>query len=215
MSWQQEAEGVAEGNWVKFTATKADRILTIVGEPTKKKKESTIQGKKGEFYYQMSFPVEIDGEEKLLEPNKSLLTLLLAEDRIEPIIGRPIRIICNDPETKKSWMIRPVADQRTVTRSWSGDEKREPEAQLQKRAAKATVEVEPRDPESLKPEFDDEGKVINAEQEDKEKAKFMANVEARAKKTGRKTRTTKKTEADNDSQRDQCDDSEAEKGEME
>lgn len=119
MSWERDAEGIAEGRWVKFTAGKPDRIIEFVGEPTKVKKESTIKGKEGEIYFMMSFPVLVDDEEKLLEPNKSLLTQLLAENKIEPIVGRSLRIICLDPPTNKNWMIRPVGTQQTATRQWS------------------------------------------------------------------------------------------------
>jgi hypothetical protein len=215
MSWQQEAKKIAAGKWIKFDSENIIHIVTFEGEPERKEKISTIKGKEGEKYYQMAFPVTEDGEDRILEPNASLLRQIIAEDEVESIMGRSIMIKLLDPQKKQNWMLRPVGEQKSVTRSWSGDEKKEPEAALQKRAAKATVKVEPKDPESLKPEFDDEGKVINAEPEDKEKAKFMANVEARAKKTGRKTKTTKKTEADNDSHRDKCDDSQTAEGEME
>jgi hypothetical protein len=71
----------------------------------------------------MSFEVRIDGEDKVLEPNRSLLTQLMDEDDIEPIFGRTLLIKCLDLATFRNWSIRPVGRQVDVTRTWTGEDK--------------------------------------------------------------------------------------------
>jgi hypothetical protein len=123
MSWQEEGRKLAEGKWVRFTPEKPARTLTFVEEPKKVKKEVQQGERKGEKFEQLSFPVEEDGESRVLEPNRSLLTQLLDEDNIESIVGRTFFIKCLDLTSKRNWSIRPVGKQADVTRTWTGEDK--------------------------------------------------------------------------------------------
>lgn len=119
MSWKQEAKKIAAGKWIKFDASNPTHVLEFVGEPVKVQKESKQPGREGEKYFQMSFPVVEEEEDRVLEPNKSLLTQIISEDDMESIMGRTFMIKCLDPGTNRNWMIRPVGSQQTATRQWS------------------------------------------------------------------------------------------------
>lgn len=117
MAWQTEAKKLAAGKWIKFDSENLIHVVTFEGEPTKKEKTSTIKGKEGEIYFQMSFPVTEDGEDRFLEPNNSLLRQIIAEDEVESIMGRTIMIKLLDPQKKQNWMLRPVGNNQTLTRT--------------------------------------------------------------------------------------------------
>lgn len=108
-SWTVKAKKIAAGKWIRFDAANPQHTLTFVGEPEEVTKISQQGPTKGETYKQMSFPVLLDGEEKILEPNKSLLTQLIEEDEEEPIIGSELLIKCLNPEKKTQWKIRRIA----------------------------------------------------------------------------------------------------------
>lgn len=80
MAWRDKARKVAAGKWIKFDAQNLMWEIYFKEDPTEVKK-TVVQGdRKGEEYSEMSFPVVVDGEDRILEPNKSLLRQLLDED---------------------------------------------------------------------------------------------------------------------------------------
>lgn len=127
MSWKSDAKKVAAGKWIRFDSSTPQHTLLFVGEPKKVEKESTLPGSKGEIYFQMSFPVEEDGESKILEPNKSLLTQLIEEDDEEDIIGAEFLVKCLNPEKKTQWKIRRIKSDISVATERAAKKKPEPE----------------------------------------------------------------------------------------
>lgn len=109
MAWTKEAKKLAAGKWIKFDAANPQHVVTFIGEPTKVEKVSQMGPTKGEVYYQMSFPVLVEGDEKILEPNRSLLTQLIEEDEEQSIIGAEFLIKCLNPEKKTQWKLRRIA----------------------------------------------------------------------------------------------------------
>ena len=109
MGWTKEAKKLAAGKWIKFDAANPQHVVTFIGEPTKVEKISQMGPSKGEVYYQMSFPVLLEGDEKILEPNRSLLTQLIEEDEEQSIIGAEFLIKCLNPEKKTQWKLRRIA----------------------------------------------------------------------------------------------------------
>jgi hypothetical protein len=159
MSWKADAKKVAAGKWIRFDSSTPQHTLLFVGEPKKVEKESTLPGSKGEIYFQMSFPVEEDGESKILEPNKSLLTQLIEEDDEEDIIGAEFLIKCLNPEKKTQWKIRRI--------------KTEINAAIERAGAHPPARPAPAEPEAI-PEAE--------EQDVKAKEKFKTEVKKRARK---------------------------------
>lgn len=111
MNWQAKARKMSEGRWVKFDESNPSRIIKFLGEPETVTKTVQTGPRKGEQYEVLSFPVEVDGEEKILEPNRSLLLIMLEEDEEREIIGRTFKIKCLDPSTKRSWKMVELRDQ--------------------------------------------------------------------------------------------------------
>ena len=107
--WTKEAKKLAAGKWIKFDAANPQHVVTFIGEPAKVEKVSQMGPSKGEVYYQMSFPVLLEGDEKILEPNRSLLTQLIEEDEEQSIIGAEFLIKCLNPEKKTQWKLRRIA----------------------------------------------------------------------------------------------------------
>ena len=126
-SWTAKAKKIAAGKWIRFDAANPQHTLTFIGEPEEVEKVSQQGPTKGETYKQMSFPVLLDGEEKILEPNKSLLTQLIEEDEEEPIIGAELLIKCLNPEKKTQWKIRRIAGSHADIQTWKKQKKPEPE----------------------------------------------------------------------------------------
>lgn len=122
MSWQSKAKKMARGKWVRFDANEPIHTILFTGEPQIVEKTSTIGNRKGEKYEQLSFPVEEDGEDRILEPNMSLLRLLLEEEEEEPIVGRKFKIKCLDVQNKREWKITEVAGDG-IKQSWAGEKK--------------------------------------------------------------------------------------------
>ena len=115
---------------------------------------------KGEVYYQMSFPVLVEGDEKILEPNRSLLTQLIEEDEEQSIIGAEFLIKCLNPEKKTQWKLRRIAG------SGSGIESYHKPV-----------------PQSAEPAEEKETEAVQEEEAVKDKEKFMEGVKkTRAKK---------------------------------
>lgn len=109
MGWTKEAKKLAAGKWIRFDAANPQHVVTFIGEPSKVEKVSQMGPNKGEVYYQMSFPVLLEGDEKILEPNRSLLTQLIEEDEEQSIIGAEFLIKCLNPEKKTQWKLRRIA----------------------------------------------------------------------------------------------------------
>ncbi len=161
-NWTKQAKKVAAGKWIRFDAQNPQYTLLFLGEPQVVTKTSQLGPTKGEQYTQMSFPVLCDGDEKILEPNRSLLTQLIEEDEEETIIGAELLIKCLNPEKKTQWKIRRIAGSHEDIQTWKKQKKPEPE------------EEEEEETEEKKPA-----------QDSKDKEKFMEGV----KKTKAKRKT--------------------------
>ena len=122
-SWTAKAKKIAAGRWIRFDAANPQHTLIFIGEPEEVEKVSQQGPTKGEKYKQMSFPVLLDGEEKILEPNKSLLMQLIEEDEEEPIIGAELLIKCLNPEKKTSWKIRRIAKSKDQITAYESKKK--------------------------------------------------------------------------------------------
>lgn len=162
-NWTKSAKKIAAGKWIRFDAQNPQHTLMFVGEPQVVEKVSQMGPNKGEKYSQMSFPVLLDGEEKILEPNRSLLTQLIEEDEEETIIGAELLIKCLNPEKKTQWKIRRIAGSHDDIKIWTKQKKPEPE------------EEEEEEAEEKKPA-----------QDSKDKEKFMAEVKKRKVKKAKK-----------------------------
>ena len=100
--WVKKGKKIAAGKWLRFDADTPKHVVTFVGEPEVVTKVSQMGPSKGEEYEQLSFPVEEEGDAKILEPNKSLLRLLIEEEEDESIIGRTFEIKCLDTQRKQT-----------------------------------------------------------------------------------------------------------------
>lgn len=125
--WREKAKRIAAGKWVRFDAQTPQHTILFTAEPTEVIKTSQQGPSAGEKYRQMSFPVVVDGDERLLEPNKSLLTQLIAEDEEEAIIGQELVIKCLNPEKKTQWRIRRIAQSAAHIESYGKTKQEEPE----------------------------------------------------------------------------------------
>ena len=164
-NWTKEAKKVAAGKWIKFDSQQPSHVLTFYAEPTKVTKVSQMGPTKGEEYTQMSFPVLLDGEEKVLEPNRSLLTQLIEEDEESPIIGAELLIKCLNPEKKTQWKIRRISGEGSGIESYS-------------KPKPAAREEEP----------EEEPEPVKEVQADKDKEKFMEGVKKTKAKKKEKAR---------------------------
>lgn len=172
MGWTKEAKKLAAGKWIKFDAANPQHVVTFIGEPTKVEKVSQMGPSKGEVYYQMSFPVLLEGDEKILEPNRSLLTQLIEEDEESSIIGAEFLIKCLNPEKKTQWKLRRIAGVGSGIESY------------QKPKQEATEESE-----------EEPGPEILTDSPDTDKAKFMEGVQKVKTKRERKKKPDEEPEA--------------------
>ena len=173
MGWTKEAKKLAAGKWIRFDAANPQHVLTFIGEPTKVEKVSQMGPSKGEVYYQMSFPVLLDGDEKILEPNRSLLTQLIEEDEEQSIIGAEFLIKCLNPEKKTQWKLRRIAGSGSGIESFHNPV-----------------------PEQDTRKIDAEEPAEDSEEKEKDKAKFMEGVEK--KKAARKKKVILEVPATDD-----------------
>lgn len=158
--WTKEAKKLAAGKWIKFDAANPQHVVTFIGEPTKVEKVSQMGPSKGEVYYQMSFPVLLEGDEKILEPNRSLLTQLIEEDEEQSIIGAEFLIKCLNPEKKTQWKLRRIAGAGSGIESYHKPV-----------------------PQPAEPAQEEETEADQEEEKSKDKEKFMEGVKkTRAKK---------------------------------
>ena len=175
-NWTKSAKKIAAGKWIRFDVQNPQYTLVFTAEPQVVEKISQMGPSKGEKYNQMSFPVLLDGEEKILEPNRSLLTQLIEEDEEETIIGAELLIKCLNPEKKTQWKIRRTAGSHDDIKIWTKQNKPEPE------------EEEEEEAEEKKPA-----------QDSKDKEKFMAEVKKRKVKKAKKEEKLAEPESeDND-----------------
>ena len=175
-NWTKSAKKIAAGKWIRFDAQNPQYTLLFVGEPQVVEKVSQMGPSKGEKYSQMSFPVLLDGEEKVLEPNRSLLTQLIEEDEEETIIGAELLIKCLNPEKKTQWKIRRIAGSHEDIQTWK----------KQKKPAQEEEE-------------EDEERPVKKAEDDKDKEKFMEGVKkTRAKKAKKEEKPAEPESEGND-----------------
>lgn len=154
-NWRNKGKKLAQGKWIRFDEATPKWVITFVGEPTVVEKTAQTGPNKGETYEVLSFPIEVDGEDKILEPNRSLLLVMMDEDEDEEIIGRTFMIKCLDLKNKRSWKM--VEQEAPLT------------PKKKSKRNKAEEEEEEEEIEEEKP----------AEEEEKEKKKFKAEVAKR------------------------------------
>ena len=174
-NWTKEAKKVAAGKWIRFDSQQQSHVLTFYAEPTKVTKVSQMGPTKGEEYTQMSFPVLLEGEEKILEPNRSLLTQLIEEDEESPIIGAELLIKCLNPEKKTQWKIRRISGEGSGIESYS-------------KPKPAAREEEP----------EEEPEPVKEVQADKDKEKFMEGVKQTKAKKEKKAKKEAEPEIETD-----------------
>jgi hypothetical protein len=174
-NWRKKAKKLTQGKWIRFDESTPKWVVTFVGEPTVVEKTAQTGPNAGEKYEVMSFPIEVDGEDKILEPNRSLLLVMSDEDEDDEILGKTFLIKCLDLKNKRSWKMV------------------EQEAPISARKNK-TVKEEELDIESVQ-EDEEEPEV----EEEKAKKKFKAEVAKRT--TARKKKAQEKAgETENVSQ---------------
>jgi len=174
-NWTKVAKKVAAGKWIKFDSQQPSHVLTFYAEPTMVTKISQMGPTKGEEYTQMSFPVLLDGEEKVLEPNRSLLTQLIEEDEESPIIGAELLIKCLNPEKKTQWKIRRISGEGSGIESYS-------------KPTPAAREEEP----------EEEPEPVKEVPADKDKEKFMEGVKQTKAKKEKKAKKEAEPEVETD-----------------
>lgn len=192
MGWTKQAKKDAVGKWIKFDEEHSSWTVLFLGDPKIVEKVSTMGERKGEVYNAYEFPVEVDGEEKILSvTQRSLLRQLIEEEEEEPLPGRTLMIKCLDLKTKKEWKIREVKAEGSLE-SWKGKKqtKEEPEP----------VEKKPEDEETEKA---------------KDKAKFMQEVEKRKRAPRKPKKETTEIVNDATEKRETEETGELEAGKME
>ena len=172
MGWTKEAKKLAAGKWIKFDAANPQHVVTFICEPTKIEKVSQMGPSKGEVYYQMSFPVLLEGDEKILEPNRSLLTQLIEEDEEQSIIGAEFLIKCLNPEKKTQWKLRRIAGAGSGIESYHKPV-----------------------PQPAEPAQEEETEADQEKETSKDKEKFMEEVEKKKAARKKKEKAEEKPEA--------------------
>ena len=172
MGWTTKAKKIAAGKWVRFDAATPQHVVTFIGEPEEVEKESQQGPTKGEKYKQMSFPVLVEGEEKKLEPNRSLLIQLIEEDEEQSIIGAEFLIKCLNPEKKTQWKLRRIAGAGSGIESYHKPV-----------------------PQPAEPAQEEETEADQEEEKSKDKEKFMREVKKTRAKKQKKPETETEPEA--------------------
>ncbi|DBA35241.1 TPA_asm: hypothetical protein vir530_00017 [dsDNA virus vir530] len=159
MGWTKQAKKDAVGKWIKFDEEHPAWTVLFMGDPKIVEKISTMGERKGEAYNAYEFPVEVEGEGKILSvTQRSLLRQLIEEEETEPLVGRTLMIKCLDLKTKKEWKIREVKAPG-IGQDWAAKKEAAPEEEAE--------------PEPIKEA---------SEQDDKAKEKFKKEVEKRTRK---------------------------------
>ena len=121
MGWTNQAKKDAVGRWIKFDEEHPSWTVTFLADPQIVEKISTLGDRKGEAYNSYEFPVQVEGEEKILSvTQKSLLRQLIEEEEEDPLPGRTLVIKCLDLKKKTQWKIKEVAAPDNIT-NWKGD----------------------------------------------------------------------------------------------
>ena len=120
--WRKQAKKLMTGKWLKFDAENPAWTVTFQGEPQVVEKTAQQGPNAGEVYQQMSFPVEVNDEPKLLEPNRSLLAYIMDEDSMGDIIGKTYIIKCLDLKGKRQWKMIEQG-KGIASKSWAGEKK--------------------------------------------------------------------------------------------
>lgn len=176
-NWRKKAKKLTQGKWIRFDESTPKWVVTFVGEPTVVVKTAQTGPNAGEKYEVMSFPVEVDGEDKILEPNRSLLLVMSDEDEDDEIIGKTFLIKCLDLKNKRSWKMveqeapisakknKPVKDEELDVESVQEDEE-EPEVEEEKAKKKFKAEVAKRTATRKKKAEEKAGETENVSQDE-------------------------------------------------
>ena len=181
--WRKQAKKLMTGKWLKFDAENPSWIVTFQGEPAVVTKTTQQGPNAGEEYQQMSFPVEVNGEPKLLEPNRSLLAYIMDEDSTEDIIGKTFLIKCLDLKGKRQWKM--IEQGKGVTsRSWAGEKKTQEEAEEPEKPKKKPRAVPDKDKEKFKREVAKKTAERKAQEEEEERETEEDGADGRTEETG-------------------------------
>ena len=152
MSWTKQAKKDAMGRWIKFDEEHPSWTMTFLGDPKRVEKTSTMGDRKGEIYYAYEFPVEVDGEEKILSATqRSLINQLAEEHDEEPLPGRTLMIKCLDLRTKREWKIREVKAEGSLE-TWKGKKEPKKEEEAQEKEETPNTDEKKKDKEKFKKE---------------------------------------------------------------
>jgi hypothetical protein len=176
-NWRKKAKKLTQGKWIRFDESTPKWIVTFVGEPTVVEKTVQSGPNAGEKYEVMSFPVEVDGEDKILEPNRSLLLVMSDEDEDDEILGKTFLIKCLDLKNKRSWkMVKqeaPISAKKNKTVKEEEldiesvqEEEEEPEVEEEKAKKKFKAEVAKRTAARKKKAKDKTGEGENVSQDE-------------------------------------------------
>ena len=167
-NWRQQAKKMVQGKWLRFDAETPSHVVTFVAEPTEIEKTAQQGPQAGETYKQMSFPVEVDGEPRLLEPNRSLLKYIIEEDEEQDVVGRTFLIKCLDLKGKRQWKM--IEQGRGVTsQSWAGEKKPQTEVEEPEKPKKKPRATPDKDKEKFKAEVEKKTKARKAQEEEAER----------------------------------------------
>ena len=176
-NWRKKAKKLTQGKWIRFDESTPKWVVTFVGEPTVVEKTAQTGPNAGEKYEVMSFPIEVDGEDKILEPNRSLLLVMSDEDEDDEILGKTFLIKCLDLKNKRSWKMveqeapisakknKPVKDEELDVESVQEDEE-EPEVEEEKAKKKFKAEVAKRTATRKKKAQEKAGETENVSQDE-------------------------------------------------
>ena len=152
MGWTKQAKKDAVGKWIKFDEEHPAWTCLFLGDPKIVEKVSTMGERKGEVYNAYEFPVEVEGEEKILSvTQRSLLRQLIEEEEEEPLPGRTLMIKCLDLKTKKEWKIREVKAEGSLE-TWKGKKPEAEKAEKKEKSAPPAEDEEKKDKEKFKQE---------------------------------------------------------------
>ena len=176
-NWRKKAKKLTQGKWIRFDESNPKWIVTFVGEPTVVVKTAQSGPNAGEKYEVMSFPIEVDGEDKILEPNRSLLLVMSDEDEDDEILGKTFLIKCLDLKNKRSWKMveqeapisakknKTVKDEELDVEPVQEDEE-EPEVEEEKAKKKFKAEVAKRTATRKKKAQEKAGETKNVSQDE-------------------------------------------------
>ena len=188
MSWTKQAKKDAVGKWIKFDEEHPAWTVLFMGDPKIVEKVSTMGERKGEVYNAYEFPVEVEGEEKILSvTQRSLLRQLIEEEEEEPLPGRTLMIKCLDLKTKKEWKIREVKAEGSLE-TWKGKKGEKKEEESDKKGIRRE-EFDDKIKEKIEREVEENENTPEEEEERNKKEKFKKEV---AKRTTARRKTEKK-----------------------